>query len=53
MKKASFKERKGKKNMKTWIYIALCVVFIGLSVWLTYVIVNSDMPIWLKVLLMR
>lgn len=42
---------------KGWIpiivYILLIIIFVGLSIWLTIAIVNSNMPLWLKVILLR
>lgn len=42
-----------KDNYYIVIYILLSVVAIALSIFLTKCIVNSNLPLWLKVVLLR
>ena len=39
--------------MKLWVYILIVVLCLAASIGLTILICNSDMPTWLKVLLLR
>lgn len=49
---------KGKTmKLKDWIpiiiYILIMIGCVALSIWLTIAIVNSNMPLWLKIILLR